>query len=509
MFWGLREAGGWHVVHIAVPLAAAEPYGDALTFAPGHAEVWAAWQALGPVGLRRQGLPAAILAYEYDHVPRGRVVHHCTTELFTIYADRRPPPADLRADRARRRALRPRRAPPRRARGSALSQLNRHVIQPEFIHPRPAGIRIGRTLAVLTPDALMPRTALVSQHAAPARPDAVPAVLDPAGLGPLERVPLIPEALRRRRHVFVPADTRFKAAARFLQALWREDRGLPIGTHTNPAGKRRQLGSRISLAAGEQDSNFMTPEILPVVSRALAYRELGAVYELDRLKTNLLSSQPLAFNLFAPLLRDPALATGVMAELFPGLLVEVAAILFEHSPGRGDPRFTADGTAYDVVVHGRSATGERVLVAIELKYSEGCHEPAARMSGRYDEIAPTADLFVDPADPALMRNPHQQLFRQHCLATTILRQGLADRAVLAFIAPTHNQLARGAALSYSRRLRDPAEGVIPFVALSLERVITAIAAAGPVEHARALHRRYTDFWLIDGELALDGGNTAA
>lgn len=89
VFWGLREAGAWGIVHASVPLAEAELYGDALTFAPGHAEVWAAWQALGPAVLRRRGLPAAILAHEYDHVPRGRVVFHRTGALFTLYADRR------------------------------------------------------------------------------------------------------------------------------------------------------------------------------------------------------------------------------------------------------------------------------------------------------------------------------------------------------------------------------------------------------------------------------------
>ncbi|WP_245436304.1 hypothetical protein [Methylobacterium sp. V23] len=49
--------------------------------------------------------------------------------------------------------------------------------------------------------------------------DAARAVLDLSGLGPIERVPLIPEAVRRRHRVFVPADHRFKAAARFMQAL--------------------------------------------------------------------------------------------------------------------------------------------------------------------------------------------------------------------------------------------------------------------------------------------------
>ncbi len=36
--------------------------------------------------------------------------------------------------------------------------------------------------------------------------------------------------MRRERRAHQPLDTRFRAAARLLQALWREDRDLPIGS---------------------------------------------------------------------------------------------------------------------------------------------------------------------------------------------------------------------------------------------------------------------------------------
>ncbi|CAO4132623.1 PGN_0703 family putative restriction endonuclease [Methylorubrum extorquens] len=331
------------------------------------------------------------------------------------------------------------------------------------------------------------------------------AVLDLSGLGIIDRVPLIPEAARRRHRVFVPADHRFKAAARFMQALWREDRGLAIGTHVDrrQPHRPRRLGSRISTAAGALGSNFLHPDIVPVVTRALAYREPGAAYDVDRLKTNLLSSQPLAFNLFGPLTRNPALATRFVAELLPGTLTSVTEVLFEHSPGRGDPRFTADRTAYDVVLRGRDATGARAILCIEIKYSETGHEPAPPPHPRHTEIArTTSGLFLDPDDTTLIGPACQQLYRQHCLASAMLKAGLADKATLAFIAPTHNQLAHAAATAYTRQLTDPQAGPIPFVPLTLEHAFVALATAGVTDYARALHRRYTDWWLVDGELEL-------
>lgn len=332
----------------------------------------------------------------------------------------------------------------------------------------------------------------------------------PDGLGPslpLLPLPLIPESMRRAHHVFLASDGRFKQAARFLQGLWREEAGLPIGSCRDGTGKIRKLGSFLTAKAGQSGANFLDPEHLPFVNRALIYREIGAVYDLTRLRQNLLSSQPLVFNLFVPLQQDRELATRVCAELFPGLLAHVEGIDFEHSPGRGEARFTADGTAFDLVIRGRSATGARVGLYLEVKYSETAFETCPRFSGRFDEIAPDSGLFIDPANPRLRANPVQQLFRQHCLAATIRAADLTDQAVLVLVAPAHNHLVRSAAAAYAAHLRDPAHATIPFVALTLEQIFAALATAGRPEHARALHRRYTDFGRLTAVLAAEIGRT--
>ena len=66
---------------------------------------------------------------------------------------------------------------------------------------------------------------------------------------PLRHLPLVPEPILRRHRVFEPSDTRFRACARLLQALWREQHRLSIGIHASPDGIRRKLGSRLLPAA--------------------------------------------------------------------------------------------------------------------------------------------------------------------------------------------------------------------------------------------------------------------
>lgn len=87
IFWAVPDAHGAQLVTEATDLAAADRYGDALTHPSGHDDTWTRWQSLGALVLARRGLPAAIVWHEYDELPRGRVVFHTSSGLFTVYAD--------------------------------------------------------------------------------------------------------------------------------------------------------------------------------------------------------------------------------------------------------------------------------------------------------------------------------------------------------------------------------------------------------------------------------------
>lgn len=52
-----------------------------------------------------------------------------------------------------------------------------------------------------------------------------------------ETIPLIPEDILRQHHCLEPDASRFTAAARLLQSLWRQDQNLPVGRHRSPSGK--------------------------------------------------------------------------------------------------------------------------------------------------------------------------------------------------------------------------------------------------------------------------------
>jgi integrase len=125
--------------------------------------------------------------------------------------------------------------------------------------------------------------------------------------------------------------------------------------------------------------------------------EPDAAYDSERLFNNSLSSTPLCFSLFGPMVRDLNLATSVFRTLLGDDFVErVEKFSFETAPlGRRSAAGLMDRTAFDLAVHIVSADGQRGTIFIEVKYSESMEGPAARMRDRYNEASKEVRLTTD------------------------------------------------------------------------------------------------------------------
>nr|WP_199089751.1 hypothetical protein [Bosea sp. ASV33] len=177
-------------------------------------------------------------------------------------------------------------------------------------------------------------------------------------------------------------------------------------------------------------------------------------------------------------------------------------MLFEHSPGRGNPALTGDHSAFDVLLRYEKSNGTRGFVAIEVKYSESCQEPVPAIRPRYDDLAEVSGLFIEPRKPALKANPYQQLYREHLLAQAMLMRGDTDEGRFVVVSPQLNNLISAAVLGYQAELKPAGEDQVGFASITLEDTIVALAMAGEEEYAARLYRRYSDFQLVDGELNL-------
>lgn len=315
-------------------------------------------------------------------------------------------------------------------------------------------------------------------------------------LFPPDRLPLIPEHVLREHKVLCHADSRFRACARLLQALHREAASWAIGTYETAAGRKKKMGHLVATYDGASGANFLDLDIHRLARRELAYREPGSMWEEKRLYENLLSSTPLALNLIGPLKLNRDLAEAFVREIAPDLAGRVCSVSFEHSPGRGDPTFTEDGTAFDAFIIIRQEDGRKVFLGIEMKYSEACTEPEPRLRPRYDDLSNASEIFVDPEEPDLRRNPIQQCWRLHMLGQSMIDAGLYDGGRVIVIAPRLNDQVQRATARYQMQLAPPRADKAGFMNLPFEDAIGALALAGAPDHARRLMTRYTDFGPI-------------
>ena len=291
----------------------------------------------------------------------------------------------------------------------------------------------------------------------------------------------------------------FQRRARLLQALWREEQGLPVGTMR---GKAR--GAVIEMPFAQQSLGaFLTPTVKEVARREVLdpHRAKDKVFGRPRIFNNLLSSQPLCFNLFGELSEDLPLASKVMADMTGGRVGRVTGIAFEHSPGRGDPRYTNDRSAFDVFFGYDPASGGRGFIGIEVKYHEGLGDKEADHRARYDEVAAMMGVFKPDRLPDLKRRPLEQIWRDHLLAGALKAVDGYDEGLFAFLYPRGNTRCASAVTAYQDCLADP-QG---FAAWTLEDLVAVLRRHTTASWVDTFYERYLDFARIDRLLGEAGG----
>lgn len=218
-----------------------------------------------------------------------------------------------------------------------------------------------------------------------------------------------------------PGDNPFARQMRRHQS-WYHARvlGLPCGT--GPTAKdTSSLGNMLTAEDGARGMNFLTPEIHEVARERL--REGQGTVEEYRLLHNLLSSQPMCFNLFGPLVRDHALATLLWRALLGDEVAAVTRVRIEYAPLPA-AEYLDDRTAFDAFVEYRRPDGALCFTGVETKLTEpfsqsGDYSQAQR---RYQRWLEGAELPWRPERlSAVDAKEHNQLWRDHLLAFAMVK----------------------------------------------------------------------------------------
>jgi hypothetical protein len=209
----------------------------------------------------------------------------------------------------------------------------------------------------------------------------------------------------------VASDTPRMARYRLLQSRWRETvLALPPGLHRSG----RLVGSLLADDA-PADAQWLTGEIAEYVrARVPVARRAGEAIEVTRLRRNLLSSQPLCFNVFGQLAAYPMAGARVMSRLLDLDVDTMDEVLVEHAPPEARRRL-ADRSAFDA--HLRLTVGRQpVFVGVETKYTEPFSRTEYTKTSYDQATKDSAGWFVRDVGEQAQQLVTNQLWRTLMLA---------------------------------------------------------------------------------------------
>lgn len=308
-------------------------------------------------------------------------------------------------------------------------------------------------------------------------------------------------------------DEPLRRQLRFQQGWWRENRleDLPPGPTDNRTQKNWRLGecdgtyaqwerlvvSMLPLGVSPR-VNLMTDESVQAADRAREHlmtrgpsgKRPPGIIKPDRLLRNLLSSQPLCFNLFGHL-SDDANALLPWVKTIAPAAAEVVAIKLEWAPDEE----TIGGSAFDAFVEYRREDGEAGFLGIECKYAEQLDESLTDPAAEKWVLATQPPEWRDGAAAALDRTGLRQFWYNQILTHVVARSAVTtqgDRSKYAegtgvVVACDVDIKAREAVAEVSAQLTD----VNRLQFSSLEDVLEGVQ--GHAEWEDRFSERYLDF----------------
>ena len=282
----------------------------------------------------------------------------------------------------------------------------------------------------------------------------------------------------------VGGDGGFKRRMRLHQSWYRHAvLRVPYGPGSGDA--RKYYGSMLDPASAEQGLNFHSPRIHAAAKARIAVGE--GLVDADRLLRNMLSSQPMCFNLFGELAHDPELATTLARALWGDHVRKVTDVRFEWAP-TPESEYLDDKTAFDAIIEYEASDGRPGFIGIETKLTEPFSEQKYAGAKYRRWMTPEAPWREDAME-AVSLTQHNQLWRDHLLAWSLLNHPRSEyghgRLVVVFHAEDRG--TSDVIDGYRRLLRDAAT----LEALDLGAIVSAWRPhAG--EWLSEFERRYVD-----------------
>ncbi|MFJ9390051.1 PGN_0703 family putative restriction endonuclease [Nocardioides sp. NPDC101246] len=286
-------------------------------------------------------------------------------------------------------------------------------------------------------------------------------------------------------------DSVWQRTLRLQQSWWRQTRtGMAAGPST---GGTRLVSSMLPVGT-EWSPNLMTPAAVASARRArldLETERRPGIIQIDRLHRNLLSSQPLCFNLFGHLSAEPSTLLE-WVRTFHHDAESVDCVRLEWAPLTGN----TGGSAFDAFVTYTRSGGARGFLGIECKYAENLTKAQPRPAPEKFKVETVNGPWREGAETRLDR-PSLRQFWYNQLLTQRVAAGDFTSGIGVVVACHDDNPARRAVEAVRTELDDPSS--LRFS--SINDVIDAVP--GHERWRRAFTERYLTYDQIPARLAQD------
>jgi hypothetical protein len=292
---------------------------------------------------------------------------------------------------------------------------------------------------------------------------------------------------------------------RFHQS-WYRSRVLkaPYGVGPRPASKTF-LGNMLTLTDGERGLNFLTPHCFTIAKRRMA--EDRVRIEPFRLQCNLLSSQALGFNLFAPLVDDRELAGRFLQAILPGDPLEVTRVALVYAPPPAQ-EYLNDRTLLDACLQYTLSGDKLGFVGVVTRLVEETI-PKLFASPRYRELTMhTGSPWLEDSLPNLVQPEISPLWHAQLLIEAMLRYPHSRyvRGHLIFVVHPQDQASAQAAQTYREWLHPENANTLEVLPLDqlVERWQALVETPAQQRWLADFPQRYLDLSASEEDYRLNG-----
>ena len=292
-------------------------------------------------------------------------------------------------------------------------------------------------------------------------------------------------------------DSKFVALCRRLQSIYRVEINQKIRGYV---GKDRVYYFGNYIEDGEHSgANFLEDYIFEYAKFRVDNRRKYETIESDRLFNNLLSSQPMAFNLFCPLRKMveccPDVATDVIRAALPMYrIAKVTDVDLEFIPS-DYKKLTGDKSAMDAIIRFEDDRGKSCFIAIETKYSENLGTNEASTKDRAIDVIKELKCFNAEVEQRINCEDVKltQIYRNFLLSEAYGRSVDAESYSL-ILAPSIHPSTEREVQSLCVELRDDFKRKVH--SLTLESFVDGLLSKCPEEYMQTFEKfkdRYLNF----------------